>query len=55
MSDLNETEVKNLLTSLSEDELLKLYYAFLHIDEVGLLGDGNLKKMWEIIKSTVEK
>ena len=50
MQTFDEMNVYDLIHTLTDEELGKLYTALLRIDEVNLLGDGNLKKLFQAVK-----
>ena len=49
MQTFDKMNVYDLIHTLTDEELGKLYTALLRIDEVNLLGDGNLKKLFQAV------
>jgi len=46
---MEKMTVEELLHSMTQDEIGKLYMALLRIDEVQLLGDGLLMKLFKAV------
>ena len=48
---MEKMTVEELLHSMTRDEVGKLYMALLRIDEVQLLGDGLLMKLFKVVEN----